>query len=282
MSRELRLLTDSNDRVLLSNEGWINEYKTFEKSDLLTKLGLTCTVIVYVRPPVEWLNSAWWQWGAWSGTPLDKWLNANLEKVQWHDLIAPWKNLQGVEKVSVRLLPLDVVTDFYNAIEVPPIPSKRSNSGLPGTILRLYQRHPGLRKSPHDSAGDFVFSKYFGHIADDPTPWVLGPYMIKKILESTRESNTKLMGLLDEESRALMENDSRWWDAAAFSDKKKSPPTVENLSPPRLEEILVTAMRSIRKLEDENRELKNNLHKLSEKFQQSRADSDSRTSNEIK
>jgi hypothetical protein len=276
--KELIDISGGRDRIMLSNEGWINEYEIFEGSGLLPALGLNCTVVVYVRPPVEWLNSAWWQWGAWAGVSLDQWLNAHLAKVRWHDLIVPWKSLPGVERVIVRLLPSDVIADFCNVIGIPPIPGKRSNSGLPGTILRLYQRHRELRKSSHDSANDFVLSRHFGHIANDPTPWVIGPYKIKKIVESTRKSNTDLMNLLDADSRASMENDPRWWDAAAFADKKKSALSVENLPLARLEEIAVAALSSIRELEGENRSLRRRLNELSEKSKQENSGPDSRES----
>jgi len=265
LSDELHSICGNSERLLLSNEGWINEYKVFKESDLLTRLGLKVTVVVYVRPPVEWLNSAWWQWGAWSGVGLDQWLNNQLAMVRWHDMISPWLSLQNVEKVTVRLLPSDVISDFCDVMNLPRMPSERSNRGLPGTLLRIFQRHRDLRTSPHDSAGDFVFAKYLGHLTNDPTPWVMGPYRIRKILEATKESNLRLLSLLDDDSRKVMEEEGKWWLESAYSDKKKSFEGVVNQTDPHLEQITVAALSSLLKLENENRDLRNRLKKLSQK-----------------
>jgi len=259
LSDELRLISGGADRILLSNEGWINERRIFEQSGLLGRLGLNVTVVAYVRPPVEWLNSAWWQWGAWSGIPLDEWLGHHLAKVRWYELISSWIGQANVEKVIVRLLTSDVVNDFCDVIQVPRLPSTRSNRGLPGTVLRLYQRHRELRPSPHDSAGDFVFAKHLGHLPDDPTPWVMGPYRIRRVLEATAESNKRLLELLDDDARKSMESDARWWDEVAYAEKKKSSEGQIELTTRQLEKIAVAALSSIRELENENRDLRKRL-----------------------
>lgn len=264
LSDQLHQISGSADRILLSNEGWINECRIFEQSGLLARLGLDAEVVAYVRPPVEWLNSAWWQWGAWSGIPIDKWLGNHLAKVRWHELISSWIDQAKVQKVTVRLLTSDVVSDFCDVVQVPRLPGTSSNRGLPGTVLRLYQRHRELRASPHDSAGDFVFAKYLGSLSDDPTPWVMGPYRIRRILEATQESNRRLLELLDDDSRTSMEGDGRWWDEAAYADKKKSSEGPVEPSVRQLEQIAVAALSSIRQLEDENRDLRKRLQAITQ------------------
>jgi len=264
LSGDVRAISGDVDRLLLSNEGWINDCKIFQESNLLDRLGFNTSIVAYVRPPVEWLNSAWWQWGAWSGVPFERWLDYELLRVRWFDLIEPWLGLKNVDKVIVRLLPSDVISDFCDVINVPRLPSERRNRGLPGTLLRIYQRHRELRKTPHDSAGDFVFAEHLGHLSNDPTPWVMGPYRIRKILAETKGSNLRLLSMLDEESGKHMEEDGKWWDESAYADRQKSFEGQVDLSATHLEQIAVAALTSLLELKNENRSLRSRLDKLTQ------------------
>ena len=49
---------------ILSWEDWINEAGLFSELRILPRLGLSAKIIVFIRPQIPWINSAWWQWGA--------------------------------------------------------------------------------------------------------------------------------------------------------------------------------------------------------------------------
>ena len=260
LARQMANVAGEGGRLVLSHEGWLNEYPVFQKSRLLHKLGLDCEVVVYVRPPVEWLNSAWWQWGAWSGVPFNRWFRHHLERVCWHDRLAHWFGMEHVGRVTLRVLPNDVVSDFCSVLNIPPIQSNRNNTSLPGSVLRLFQRHRELRPGPHDSAIDFVLSRHFGELGDSP-PWVLGQKRVAQIMEETRESNLRLLDCLDEVSRIAMRDDPRWWDAKAFADRKRKPAMTQAPDPDALDQLAARALKVIWELDDENRQLRKSLVK---------------------
>lgn len=252
------LIGNSGGRVILSNEGWVNERKSFEESGLLTALGLECEVVAYARPPVEWINSAWWQWGAWTGAPFDRWLNGTLGKVQWADMIEPWQRLPGVEKITARLLPDDVVADFSGLLGVSSPDVGRPNTSLPGSVLRLYQRHSELRPGPHRSAIDFVLARHLRGLGGQ-TPWILDSKTIERIIEATRDSNFRFLEYLDVDSREQMRADPRWWDPAAYGNHEIESPGEQPPDAEAVDALAAEALQRVFDLDQDNRRLRKQL-----------------------
>ena len=51
------------DTLVLSSEGWLPQASLFERAFRIWQKPMR--VIAYVRPQANYLNAAWWQWGAW-------------------------------------------------------------------------------------------------------------------------------------------------------------------------------------------------------------------------
>ena len=248
-------LVQDGGSIFLSNEGWCNERSLFEDTLILKRLNLQCRVLVYVRPQVDWLNSAWWQWGAWTGLPFDHWFDRNLEKICWHDNLSLWGNVSGVDQVTIRLLPKDIGKDVCELLDVSPLNSNRSNSGSSAVLLRLFQRYRHLRPGPDDSSIEFILARHLRG-KGSPTPWVLRPKLVEKIVNTTRECNIELLKLLDAQSRKIMQEDPRWWDASAFSDRASEPPEKYDIQVEQLEDLTIQAINAIMVLDSENRRLR--------------------------
>jgi hypothetical protein len=255
LRRKLARLAGDSGRLVMSNEGWFNEYQLFHDSRLLTKLGLDCEVIVYIRPPVDWLNSAWWQWGAWSNVDFQQWIDQSMLFIRWHSRLLRWQGIKAVSKITIRLQPRDIVADFCSVLGVPPIQPNRCNTSLPASVLRLYQHHPQLRPSAHESGNDFIFSRHLKAL-EHRTPWVLTSRIIERVVAATRKSNEAILQCLDDESRTVMENDPRWWDPAAYINKPTQSPLPQTADPIALEELAAEALKVIVRLDDENRRLR--------------------------
>ena len=192
------------------------------------------TVVFYVRPQAQFINAAWWQWGAWSDRPLQTWYKNILRQTIWTETIRSWAEFADV---NVRLLPTDIFTDFLGLFGYSPPgdwQSKVVNKGLPSAVLRLYQARRDLRPSPHASLIDSVLSRA---VNMPGAPWVLTPQMIENITAYTADDNEQLLGMLDADSAAAMRADPRWWDAAAFSDRPVAPADGVRLSRDELETL---------------------------------------------
>ena len=232
-----------NDVVVLSCEGWRKEFDRLKTQDALAAFGQV-DALMYVRPQTEYINSAYWQWGAWSDRPFDDWFAGALDDGKWARAAQAWNACDRVNDFAVRVVPDDVVTDFLEFVGAEPsvfenLDGKRLNSGLSDTILRVMQRHRELRPSSHESYIDFVLEKHFGHLPGKPA-WVLSPEHIEAIITRTRSDNETLQTLMSEDQAQAMQADRKWWEVVA-PDRKLADPGVLPPADPAADAIMAIA-----------------------------------------
>lgn len=197
--------------------------------EFLTALGLPVTVLAYVRPQVDYVNSAWWQWGAWAcgGDAHDRnrWITKRIRQAQYGDFLDRWQAIGVVERIVVRPLPRDIVTDFLDAFgfERPVgLATHRTNPSLPGPVLRLLQAFPELRAA-HGPEIDFLLPALLPPEAAAPTPWVIDPALAEAIIDRSRPGNDRLLSRMTPDCAGAMREDRRWWSPEAFADRKPEP-----------------------------------------------------------
>lgn len=209
---------------IFSQEDWGRRAGHFAGSDFFTRLGCKAHVIAYVRPQVDWFNSAWWQWYAW----IDEFSNPNdvikawgYNFMLWADQIIKWQGLPGVENVTVRLQSSDVVEDFMGLFKVKPSagfdPKERNNVGLSPTLIKLLKKYPSIR-SAHGADVDSILLRFLKF--EGKAPWVIDQQLSKQIISATHADNKLLYGLLDEPSKIRMECDERWWSAECYASRR--------------------------------------------------------------
>lgn len=194
--------------LLLSSEGWLFERELWEA--ILDRLDTTVDVIIYVRPHIPLLNSAWWQWGAWSDQQFDQWMANRLKANMWSTRIAPRQKMKRVRNVTVSPVPSDIIPDFYHNVlgAEPPKGIAHPNPSLPGPVLRLFQRNRSLRPSIHASRIDFVLSNAI--FMSDSSIWVMNESWIDRVISETREDNKALLSFMNQECADAVKNDPRW------------------------------------------------------------------------
>ncbi|HAC60453.1 MAG TPA: hypothetical protein DCF73_19130 [Rhodobiaceae bacterium] len=204
--------------LILSYEGWHNRVDMFRKHRLLEGCG-PVTVIYYVRAPVGYVNSAWWQWGVWKGWTIEKAMTRFTNHARYGLHARAWAELPEVERVICRPVAGDVVPDFFSLFGVNPPEMEKTNVTLPGGVLRLMQRNPDLWKSHRLNflLGDAFTSR-------EPAPWVLAPDQIGRIIEETRESTEMLQEFMDPDAWSKIRDDALWWDANAYAGKRAENP----------------------------------------------------------
>lgn len=229
--------------IILSNEGWTAELQRWQNQSLFVPHKDKVDVIIYIRHPVMWLNSAWWQWGAWSGKPFEKWLKAHLSRVFWANHVQIWQSLPFVNNVIVRVLGDNIVQDFLSLFDIEYDSAKIQpfvNKSLPNGVLRLFQSHKELRPSAHSSQIDFITSKFLN--LPGKSPWILKPDIIEHILSETSPHNKALLRLVDEETKDIILNDPLWWDKEAYSNYIATNPDPSKPTYQELEQIAIQAL----------------------------------------
>jgi hypothetical protein len=168
------------ESVIVSHESWIQDAQLitsqtaeFEQVDALA----------FVRPPIPWLNSAYWQWGHWSGFNFPKWSNVP-GKWNMSDHLGTWaEQLDG--HLTVRPAGKDVfegLNDFVSAkpeAQLKPI-DKGTNQSSPRTLLRVLFRNRHLRSSAHDSSIEFVLSRWCDFSGLAPA-WAVTPNALSRL-----------------------------------------------------------------------------------------------------
>ncbi|MCA8884191.1 MAG: hypothetical protein KDA50_10685 [Rhodobacteraceae bacterium] len=218
----IRQLVEEGITPILSAEGWINRAKRFREAEFLTGAKLTAHVIVFIRPPMEWLNSAWWQWGAWSNTTVERFVRANVEAARWNMLVTSWLRLPGVKKVTVRLADSDSVKGFFDILDVEPPVQKRTNSGIPASLRYFMTRNREFRASPHEPATEFAAARQLNWT--EPTPWVIDTPLAGFVIRHLTQANKNLLDKFSAEDRAKVEQDPRWWDLDLYSARALANP----------------------------------------------------------
>jgi hypothetical protein len=218
---------------------------------VLEAMGSRVMVVLYVRPQVSWLNSAWWQWGAWSGVDLATWLNRSLASANWFTIAQRWLTVPGVEDLRIRLATKDIVADFASMIGCDMKPGPRLNGSLDGSILRLFQKRRELRPGPHDSLIDVVLSRRLGGLSQTGAPWVIDADRTADLIRHFEASNKDLLELLEPDVRTEMLNDPSWWYPAAYSNKKVEDHSGRQLTPSEVEDLAVKAIQALMSVEAE-------------------------------
>jgi hypothetical protein len=215
--------------LIFSCEGWLRSLARPDALDFL--LTLLCPpgaersleIIAFVRPPVAWVNSAWWQWGAWEWQgPFEEWLAGAIRATCWQHFLHPLQASGRIQKLSVEPVQADVVKQLQHLLATDMTEQfvERCNVSLPEEAVRLYQHYRDLRPGPHRCQMDHLVLNAIGKGLSDyrPTPWVLRPEHVELIIAHTKDANEQLLHLMDESSQQRMLADGRWWHAEAFAD----------------------------------------------------------------
>lgn len=220
--RHLATLASSGVTPIVSSEGWIRRAPRFAEGNFFTAAGLSAHVIIFIRPPVDWVNSAWWQWGVWGKAPVKRFARANIEAVRWNRLIQDWRLVPGVSGVSVRLATEDAVSGFFDVLGADAPQREATNTGLPPSLLQFFLRNRAFRDGPHQPQFEFVAARALTGPSFAP-PWALAPDIVEELqVKLLRSNQNVLRSKIRKLDRPAMENDPRWWDPVAYLDRQAS------------------------------------------------------------
>ncbi|WP_200157623.1 glycosyltransferase family 2 protein [Allochromatium vinosum] len=260
LQKKIKHIGSKYEKLIFSCEGWGFNHRFFSDDGLFAHEDFQVTILAYIRPQVEWLNSAWWQWGAWTDLNFDKWIETQKGNLNWNRLYQSWNQKHWVENVDFRLMQGDVVHDFLGYLGLDPYEHRSEssliNQSLPAPLLRLFQRHRELRAGPHDSEADFILSRRLT-LASGKSPWVIDADRAKKLTDFFQAENKKLSFALTPAQRKSMLEDKRWWTPEPYSSRAAENPTPEEPRLEDLEALTVAALQAIIDLDRKIQKTKN-------------------------
>jgi len=141
----------------LANPGMAELFSGFDSQ-------LEVSVIFYVRPQLQWIPSAWKQWGLKTGVPLGDFLSQCVEvrTPSFRAGIESWKSALPTATMHVRFLIPELLTggnpaqDFFHLIGLSQdeykTESEARNPSLDVSILHVLSKNPHLFSDIHDNS----------------------------------------------------------------------------------------------------------------------------------
>lgn len=256
---ELEELFKNFETIIISNEEWgvkpseVNQF--FEA--LFSVKRFEINVIGYIRPQVEWFNSAWWQWGAWSDHSFDYWLDHAINNASWFKHIELWNSFSWVDNVHFSLLNSNMISGFLSKIGAKFSElSMISNQSSCDLLLRFFQLNREFRKSSHDSGKEFALNHWL-NFQDNSTPFVIQKKNIEEIQRFHKEGNEKLVDYLcDEDKKTIQNENSKWFSIIPYEEKITLESSPRLLTDNEYQTLLMASQNAIYTLREKCKELK--------------------------
>lgn len=209
---------------ILSSEGWIERGRAFGARPGLGG-GAPVDAIAFVRPPLDWLNAAYWQWGVWHygafhNRNTEDWLHR--ARFRLGRQVAAWA---AVPAIRLRVLPAgqDAVGGFARAYGLPLPPSGQVNGAVPPALIGFLLRNRRFRPSPHASAVEFVFNRWC-LVPGTPRPWAFLPRFAEAAWPALQDEVSRLLNVLPEDEAGALLADPGWRSLGPYYARLRAGP----------------------------------------------------------
>jgi len=198
------LLKRKGDHLaVLSAENLVNP----GMADLFAGLGSQCdvSVIFYLRPQLQWIPSAWKQWGLKTGASLSDFVAQCIDTPTpafRHD-IERWKSTLPTANIHVRFLIPELLAggnpgqDFFNLLGLSRkeyrFESEARNPSLDVSVLHVLSKNPHLFSDVHDNRLMLALTRALPKEFRSTNIEMLSPEQEAKIEECFRDENRWLL-----------------------------------------------------------------------------------------
>ena len=214
---------------ILSSEGWIAHAPAAE--GVMVQAGLdVLDVVAFVRPPLDWLNAAYWQWIVW-GVPsysmhqhirrIDLWLSRS--RYEMGSQLAAWAAVPGV-RLRVDSAAKDVVASFARGSGVSLQAGEWVNPAPPAALTGFVLRNRRFRSSPHDSTLDFVVQRWCCFPKGEKL-WAFLPVHAREVWPRLMEEAERLLEVLPPETAEQLLAEPGWRTLDPYWKRLKAGPT---------------------------------------------------------
>ena len=198
---------------IVSNEGWIHQPELFES--YLKSWGFPpVDLVAFLRPPVDWVNAAYWQWGVWHAPNLGTWLTRGREKYRFGLDLERWSQIPNVRLRLAGFRP-DVVGKFASRYQVTLPDSAPSNSASSPALIGFLLRNRRFRPSGHVPMTEFVFQRWC-----PPVPgrrlWTIRWKHLNDLRKSVQRNLEALERIATAEEFSDICADPRWQDEEVY------------------------------------------------------------------
>ncbi|MEM9797178.1 MAG: hypothetical protein AAF919_11855 [Pseudomonadota bacterium] len=138
---------------ILSNESWMSRSPVFAPH-----ISQPLLAVGFLRPPLDWLNAAYWQWAVWGNSPFERWVRRRPHYTpgQW---LSGWADIPGVTLRCSSASP-DVMASFGRKVGIGNLTSEVQNASSPAALIGFLLRNRRYRPNVHAAAVEFVIQRW--------------------------------------------------------------------------------------------------------------------------
>lgn len=194
---------------IASCEGWISRAEAF--APYLARWGHPpVEVVAFLRPVVDWSNSAFWQWGIWNVPSMDAWLNRTNLPYSFGEDLEAWSRIPNV-RVRFAWAQPDAVTQFAQWYGVDLAPALTRNASSSPALVGLLLRHRRLRPNGHEAATEFVVQRWCPPV-EGRRLWAVMARHVHALRPTTQKNLAALRRTASDEAMRQVCEDRRWLD----------------------------------------------------------------------
>jgi len=186
------IVNDKCDVGIISGEGLANpRWFTDEIFESFASLDVKISIFFVLRRFDQWLNSAWWQWGAFSEISFDRWI-MNHKLSSFYIGVEKWLKLPNVKNFTCVDLCEDPKDILANSLGIKNYDKYFINASSSADMLRfLIKNKYRLKRTEHNPLIEFILNNELNLPGEKP------PFVI---------SRKKQMSILQEYEAALSLN----------------------------------------------------------------------------
>ncbi len=212
----LSLITSTKGRVLpiISCEGWFKGDSVEYFHKLIEKHSLKVKVLLFMRPPLDWANSAYWQWFCWNDKieTIDKYvqfLKNSKTLPDWPQIIREWDSIEGVD-LSVHTLEQGVIPAFEKEMSVSStIKEVALNASSSQDLIQFLSRNRRYRRDMHSPWLEFIMSRNVT-FSGDTSRWVFKDRHLRSLKSYAHVDFSEVSGALTKETLQQIEANPKW------------------------------------------------------------------------
>lgn len=176
-------------------------------ADLFAELDQQCdvSIVFYLRPQLQWIPSAWKQWGLKTGASLSDFVSQCIDTCRpgFRRDIECWESALPAANIHVRFLIPELLTggnpaqDFFNLLGISDkeyeFESEARNPSLDVSVLHVLSKTPHLFSDVHDNRLMLALTRMLPKEFRSTNIEMLSPDQESRIEECFREENRWLL-----------------------------------------------------------------------------------------
>lgn len=198
---------------IASCEGWISRADVFAPH--LARWGHPpVEVVAFLRPVVDWTNSAFWQWGIWNVPSLDSWLARGNMPYRFGLELEAWSRIPNVHVRFAWAQP-DAVAQFaqWQGVDLQPALTRNASSSPP--LVGVLLRHRHLRQNGHAASTEFVVQRWCPPVGGGRL-WAVMARHVHLLRPVMRENLAALRRIATDDAMRAICDDPRWLDESRY------------------------------------------------------------------